>query len=325
MEFVTLFIILLAILLDAQLGEPRRWHPLVGFGLIAAQLERVMNRASRKASGASSSVSEAKPPKYFLSRLMGVISWLLMVLPLPLIILFFQLKLSIYTNIALSAVCLYLSLGWTSLRQHAQAVSDAFNAEGLAAAREAVSAIVSRDTHHMDESAVARATIESVLENGSDAIYAPLFWFVLLGPAAAVAYRLANTLDAMWGYRTERFVSFGWASAKMDDALNYFPARLTALSYALLGNLRRAMDCWRRQSSVCASPNGGPVMCSGAGALNITLGGGAYYHGQWQERPLMGGGEVADIGDINRSVSLINRTLILWIVVLTILFAGAGI
>jgi len=324
MEFINLLIILFAIALDAMLGEPRRWHPLVGFGAIACFFERVLNRSARATTIEDKKSASANPAinnHRFARRCLGVIGWLFLVVPLPLMIVLLQSKLSIYSNIALSLVCLYFCLGWTSLRQHAQAVSTAFESSGIDAAREQVGRIVSRDTDSMDERAVARATIESVLENGSDAVFAPLFWFVLLGPAAAVAYRLANTLDAMWGYRTERFNHFGWASAKADDVLNYFPARLTALSYALLGNPLRALRCWRHQASACASPNGGPVMCSGAGSLNILLGGGAHYHGEWQPRAVMGEGASAAVVDIARSVSLINRTLFLWALVLALLSA----
>src|SRR5262249_9166632 len=154
----------------------------------------------------------------------------------------------------------------------------------LVEARHAVSKIVSRECAGLDETQICCAAIESVLENGSDAVFAALFWFIVLGAPGVVLYRIVNTLDAMWGYRNARYEHFGWAAAKLDDLLNWIPARLTALTYALLGNSQNAIWSWQNQGGKWYSPNAGPVMSSGAGALDLQLGGPATYHGKLKER-----------------------------------------
>ncbi|MFZ3018878.1 MAG: adenosylcobinamide-phosphate synthase CbiB, partial [Gallionella sp.] len=179
-------------------------------------------------------------------------------------------------------------------------------------ARQAVGMLVSRDTSQLDEEGVSRATVESVLENGNDAVFAALFWFVVAGAPGVLLYRLSNTLDAMWGYRNARYNEFGWAAARLDDVLNFIPARLTAASYALLGHTRSALSCWRQQASMWSSPNAGPVMASGAGALQVQLGGAAIYHGQLEQRPALGCGHAAGATDIARAVRLVNHSLYLW-------------
>ena len=140
-----------------------------------------------------------------------------------------------------------------------------------------------------------------------------------------VLYRLSNTLDAMWGYRNARYNEFGWAAARLDDVLNYVPARLSALSYALLGHTRNALHCWRTQAAQWESPNAGPVMAAGAGALQVRLGGKAIYHGTISERPLLGCGAEVECRDIPRAVQLVQRTVYLWLAVVglsALLMAG---
>ena len=298
------FSILVALMIDWIVGEPRRWHPLVGFGNAAIGLEKMLNSMDKKSP--------------FLLRLRGLIAWALLVLPIVIFFSWFEKEASIYAEVILGIVCLAFALGSKSLVQHARAVSQALKDKDMALARQSVAMIVSRDTSNSDEKAINVATVESVLENGSDAIFAAIFWFVILGAPGVVLYRLSNTLDAMWGYRTERFNSFGWAAARIDDVLNWLPARLTALSYALVGNLTAALSSWRAQAKHWYGINPGVVMATGAGALSVKLGGTAIYHGEKVERPVLGCGSEPQVADIDRAVQLVNKSIVIWLLVIVL-------
>lgn len=295
---------LAAILLDAVLGEPRRAHPLVAFGRLADALERHFNAP----------LGEDGSGRAWRSH--GVSAWCLAVLPLT--ALAWLLEQIPYLGPLFAIGCLYLAIGLRSLHEHALPVAQALRLGDLAEARRRVGWMVSRDTSVLDAEGVARAGTESVLENGSDAVFAALFWFMLAGAPGVVLYRLSNTLDAMWGYRTPRLQRFGWAAARIDDALNYLPARLVALSYALLGRTTRALRCWQLQAPAWDSPNAGPVMAAGAGALGVSLGGAAVYHGRSEVRPVLGEGPQARARDIERALNLLQGTVGLWLLALLV-------
>ena len=284
--------------LDRLVGEPKRLHPLVGFGRLAGALEARLNSASL-----SSRQHQWR----------GLLAWALLVL-LPTACLTLAITaLSGPIQVVLSTILLYLVIGGRSLQEHADWVRDDLSAGNFADARVHVSWLVSRDTRQLDETGISKACVESVLENGNDALFAPIFWFCVLGPSGAVLYRLANTLDAMWGYRTNRYLNFGRAAAKLDDALNYIPARLTALSYALAGNTKQALRCWQTQAAGWDSPNAGPVMAAGAGALDLRLGGAADYHGATEPRSALGIGPPPMAKDIERAQGLLRQALWLWL------------
>ncbi|WP_412852469.1 adenosylcobinamide-phosphate synthase CbiB [Ectothiorhodospira shaposhnikovii] len=286
---LTLVLLLSALLLDRLLGEPPRWHPLVGFGALVDAAERRFHRDDRRRG-----------------------AWLVAMLVIPFVLLALLVSLPPWGWVA-ELVLLYLAIGWRSLGEHGKGIADALTQGHLDQARERVAFLVSRDTRTLDAQDISKATLESVLENGNDALFAPVFWFLVAGAPGVVAYRLVNTLDAMWGYRTDRYGRFGWAAARLDDVMNWIPARLTALAYALAGHTRVALDCWRRQGRVWKSPNAGPVMAAGAGALGIRLGGAAVYHGRLEPRPDLGAGQAARPEDIQRALDLIRRGMGIWL------------
>jgi adenosylcobinamide-phosphate synthase len=214
---------------------------------------------------------------------------------------------------------LWFALGARSLHDHIAPIAQALARRDLPQARLLTARIVSRETADADEGALSRAAVESALENGNDAIFGALFWFAIAGGPGALGFRLANTLDAMWGYRTPRYLRYGWAAARIDDVLNWIPARLTAASYALLGDTRTAWRCWREQAPRWDSPNAGPVMAAGAGSLNVLIGGPAVYHGALEHRPTLGFGHSAKASHVTAALALVERTVILWLAVLIVL------
>lgn len=290
----------LALLLDAWWGEPRRWHPLIGFGRCANKLEAILNVGERR-----------------IAR--GALAWCLLVIPLVCLGYWLRSMLAPHAIFSLffDALILYFAIGHQSLREHAQAIEISLRADDLPQARHALAMIVSRDTQDLDHSNVSKAAVESVLENGSDAVIASLFWFALAGMPGVLLHRAANTLDAMWGYRNTQFNEFGRIAARVDDVLNYIPARITACAYAVNGATFNALRCWRTQAHRWSSPNAGPVMAAGAGALQLELGGAAYYRGEFEQRPQLGRGRVAQGGDIGRALRLLNRSV--WLVAAVLL------
>ncbi len=300
--------LLTGVALDAWWGEPRRWHPLVGFGRLAQALEARINRG-----------------RAGVRR--GALGWALLVLP-PVAVLALGLAAlpanrgGLALAVAVHALTLYAALGLRSLGEHTLSIAQALDAGQLTLARQRTRWIVSRDTDQASPDELAKAAVESLLENGNDAVFATLFWFAVAGGPGALLFRLANTLDAMWGYRSARFNRFGRCAARLDDALNYLPARLTAGSYALLGHTRLAWRCWRSQAPAWPSPNAGPVMAAGAGALGVQLGGLARYDGVDEYRPPLGNGPAAQPADIGRAWRLVWRSCALWLLVLSGLALG---
>lgn len=299
-----------AVVLDWLLGEPRRWHPLVGFGRLAERLEARLNGSEGRVT----------------LRFWGLIAAGLLIAPPILLAGWFSRQSGV--GPVVDVLLLYFALGHRSLHDHAQAVLDALGKGDETEAQRCAGYMVSRDSAALDPES---ATVESVLENGNDGVFGALFWFFVAGGPGALLYRLANTLDAMWGYKNTRFLWFGWAAARFDDVLNYVPARLTALTYAGLaravarqsqgpGGFTYALACWRTQAPLWDSPNAGPVMAAGAGALQVRLGGPARYRGEWHERPVLGGGPPPKTCDIERALTLVRSGVCLWLVIF-----GAGV
>lgn len=273
---------------DALLGDPRRGHPVAAFGSLADHLEQHMYADDRNAGIAytAACVGGAVAAGALVEQTLGGRSGY------PLAV----------------AAATWTVLGGTSLRREATAVHEQLQAGQLNKARRQVRSLVGRDVSNADDSEIARATVESVAENLSDAVVAPLVWGALGGVPGLLGYRAVNTLDAMVGHRSPRYGRFGWAAARLDDVVNVVPARLTALLAALLsGRPREVFAVVRRDAGKHPSPNAGWCESAFAGALEIRLGGTNVYDGRVEHRPVMGDGKPAAPADIVRANVLAKR------------------
>ena len=289
--------IITALSLDALLGEPKKYHPLVTFGHLSNYIEKWLNRSKQK---------HIFSP---LIMLKGALAWSILVLPLPLL---YLLVFSTYTppwliTILIDSLILYLAIGQKSLKQHALQVFTPLKAGNLTLARHFTGYLVSRETKELNEEEMSRATVESMLENGHDAVIASIICYLLGGAPLVIIHRLANTLDAMWGYKNTRFLSFGYAAARIDDVLGFISAKCCTLLYAIQQPFLLALKNAYQQGNLYKSHNGGWVMASGATVLHCTLGGNANYHGKMLTSPQLGCGKTVCCDDIPRSVTLVKR------------------
>ncbi|GHE12076.1 cobalamin biosynthesis protein [Klenkia taihuensis] len=265
---------------DLVFADPRRGHPVAGFGRAAAALEQRTYRDSRTA---------------------GALHWAACVVPVA------ALGVVLPHRVLVTAVATWAVLGGTSLGRAGTRMDDLL--DDLPAARAHLPTLAGRDPSSLGGAELVRATVESVAENTSDAAVAPLVWGAVAGVPGLLAYRAVNTLDAMVGYRSERYARFGWASARADDVANWVPARLTAaLTVAVAplvgGSASGALAAWRRDGGAHPSPNSGRCEAAAAGALGVRLGGRNVYGTRVEDRPTMGDGEPPVRADIGRAVAL---------------------
>lgn len=277
-------------LLDAALGDPRRWHPVAGFGQAAAALERRMYAPNHRAGLRYASVAVGLPVVTAVGASLAT-------------------RRHPWARTALVAGATWAALGGRSLRREARAMAQALDGGDLDAARNRLPHLCGRDPSTLDNTELARATVESVAENTSDAVVGPLVWGAVAGLPGLVGYRAVNTLDAMVGHRSQRYRHFGTAAARLDDAANLVPARLTAALTVVVapgvgGSARAALRTWLRDGHRHPSPNAGQCEAAIAGALGVRLGGRNRYAGRVEVRPTLGEGKPAAADDIRRAATL---------------------
>lgn len=287
---------------DAAFGDPRRNHPVAWFGRLAAAAERVCYAGHRWAGVCYTGV--------LVGAMAGVGLFLERITRRRPVV-----------HSIVTALVTWMVLGARSLAEQGTAMARALHAGQLGTARTLLPNLCGRDPQCLDLSGLARASVESVAENTSDAVVAPLLWGALAGIPGLLSYRAINTLDAMVGYHSPRYQHFGWAAARLDDLVNLLPSR-TAAGLAVLcaplvgGSPSNAWRCWQADAAAHPSPNAGQVEAAFAGALGVQLGGTtAYSHGV-ELRPVLGHGRLPTAADLHRAVALSR--------VITVTAAGLG-
>ncbi len=276
---------------DLLLADPRRGHPVALFGRGAAALERVTYSDAKLAGAAHTGVLVGALALSGLAadRAAARRGW--------------------GWSMAVTAAATFVALGGTSLARAGADMALLVDAADVEGARALLPSLCGRDPASLDVAGLTRAALESVAENTSDAAVAPLWWGALGGVGGLLVYRGANTLDAMIGHRSPRYARFGWAAARLDDVLNYLPARATGLLVAACapvagGSPSRALTAWRRDAARHPSPNAGVVEAAFAGALGVRLGGPTQYAHRLEIRPTLGDGPVPQPADLRASVRL---------------------
>ena len=296
---------LIALCLDRLIGWPhqlyrRLSHPVVGIGALISTADQMLNR-------------DNWPPA--VRRVAGVFCLLVILASLYLVCKLIVSSIpSSWASIGLTAVLAWPFLAAKSLSDHVQAVAVPLQAGDLPAARQAVSMIVGRNSEQLDRTAIARAAVESLAENTSDGVTAPLFWGVLFGLPGLVVYKAINTADSMIGYRTKKHQAFGWAAARLDDLVNLIPARLTGLMYVLLARAPvHALTVMVKDAPCHRSPNAGWPESAVASALGIRLSGPRLYEGVASSDPWLNeAGRDPEPQDITAALQLYSR--LLWVV-----------
>ena len=290
-------------ILDLLIGDPQ-WlpHPVVWFGKAIAACEHKLNRGHHR-------IAKGAVVAILLIALVFALTWLVR---------YWLLSLSSYLLLLFDAVIIFYCLAGTTLIREVHEVFYALD-RSLEEGRQQVARIVGRDTSELSAQEVRTAALETLAENLSDGVIAPLFWFALLGTPGMLAYKMVNTLDSMIGYKTERYKDFGCWAAHIDDVANYLPARLTALLMILAsGKLNLLAFVWKNGPRH-ASPNSGYPEAALAGILNCRFGGPHYYFGQLFDKPYIGENErPLTTADMKKAVR-VNRVAEIWMLLLVLL------
>jgi len=297
-----LIIVLLALILDRWLPDRGGFQIWVWYSDWAESVEQRFNGGLRS---------------------QGIFAVLLAVGPIILVIFLASLVLGQIAAVLaflFAVAVLYLCVDLYRLSDVAQTVAAALDGGDIAQAAARLKDLTGKDTVETTGAGVAHAAVEAVLKQANSLVAAPIFWFLLLGPLGAMAQRLAAALDRLWAHHNARFAEFGWAAARLDDLLCWLPARVMAISYAIMGSFEDALICWRRQAGMWSGLSSGPLLASGLGALHLDTceDGEKDAYGNMAINP----SALPGAGDVRRAVALVWRVMLFWLAV-GVLMAGA--
>ncbi len=309
---LTLLAVIAGFVVDCFLGDPAGFpHPVILIGKGISFFERVLRKRFPKTE--KGEFTAGCLMTVFVAVLSGVI---------PFLILFLCRKVNIWLYFA---VCCFMSwqiFAAKCLKDEAMKVHARLKKRDLEGARAQVGMLVGRNTENLSAAQVAKAAVETVAENTSDGVIAPLFWMIIFGPVGGFVYKAINTMDSMVGYKNDKYLYFGRCAAKTDDVANFIPARLSALGMiagaAFTGlDAKNAFRIWKRDRRAHSSPNSAQTESVTAGALHVQLGGNAYYFGKLYEKPTIGDPDRnIKASDIIRTCSLMYATSIFLLAVL---------
>lgn len=266
--------------MDLLIGDPNNpFHPVRGIGWLASKLEIIFRRFLKKH-----------------LRLAGLIVWILTIISTFVItygIIFVFSEINKYLSLIVQGIIIYFCISAKGLVVEGYGVMKHLKEGNIKKARKSLSYIVGRDTENLDSNGVIRAVIETIAENISDGVIAPILFAGIFGAVGSMVYKAVNTMDSMFGYKNDRYIEFGYFPAKLDDVFNYIPARITGIlivisSFFLKKNYKNSLKTYKRDRYNHTSPNSAHPEAAMAGALDIQLGGSNYYFGKIVEKPLIG-------------------------------------
>lgn len=303
--------LVIGFLLDFMLGDPHgMWHPIIAVGNLIAKAERGIRKVFPKTNGGELAGGVC---------LVVIVTVVSAGVPMLLVMLCYHIHWIV--GICFEAVLCYFILATKSLKTESMKVAKALEQEGLTAGRKAVSMIVGRDTEELSEEGVIKAAVETIAENASDGVLAPMIYMAVGGPVLGFFYKAINTMDSMVGYKNDKYLYFGRPAAKLDDVVNFLPSRICAwfmIGVSFLGGFRGkdALRIYLRDRKNHASPNSAQTEAVMAGALGVQLAGDAWYFGKKHEKPTIGDGiRPVERQDIKRANQLMYRTAWIGIIV----------
>ncbi|EMU55499.1 MULTISPECIES: cobalamin biosynthesis protein [Clostridium] len=299
-------------ILDLLIGDPNNpFHPVRGIGLLASKLETIFRKLLKNS-----------------LKIAGLIVWMITIILTFAItygIIFVCMKINKYLGIIVQGIIIYFCISAKGLVVEGYKVIKYLNEGNIEKSRKQLSYIVGRDTESLDSKGITRAVIETIAENMSDGVIAPILFAGIFGAAGSMAYKAVNTMDSMFGYKNEKYIKFGYFPAKLDDLFNYIPARVTGIliiisSFFLKRDYKNSFKIYKRDRYNHTSPNSAHPEAAMAGALDIQLGGANYYFGKIVEKPVIGDKiKEIEINDVKKTAEILYLSAVMGFILMVII------